>query len=265
MIDRENTEVIDTEANALAPGETTTTPAVTEPEVPEQTPAPASEKPSSELPSWAWARIHEGTNKARAEAAARAKAEDENRSLKEMLSRIQRGDNKDGQPAPVTSREQSAPDFEAAVQREAQARSIRQSRDDIIRNGYTEFGQQKFDEAANVLAAFNLVGDDFISDALAVDRAGAHKLLAKIAAEPEKASRLAAMDSKSRIAEMTRMSFADNQEQKPSSQPTRQVSKAPPPKPPINPVGTPGDPNDLMDESISDEEFYRRHKAKYKL
>lgn len=227
-----------------------------------EAPKPADPPKNKDMPKWGWDRLHEESNKRKIEEAARQQLEKENAALKEMMERLQRGDT--SPPATQTSkREVASPDFEHAVQREAEKRSLAQARDGIIRSGYEEFGKAKFDESANVLAALNCVSDDFISDVLAVDGSRAHKLLAKIASDPEKAATLSAMDSRNRIAELTRIAMSDKEAPKSQEAPTpKPASKAPPPKPQLDPIGGAGDPNDLMDENISDDEFFRRWKKK---
>lgn len=224
----------------------------------------SQEKLKQDMPKWGWDRLHEESNKRQAESAARAAAEKRAKDAEELLARLQKQPDPNS-PPPQRVPEPSKADFEAAVRQEASKLTMAQARNEIIRNGYSEFGKAKFDEAANILAALNCVGDDFISDAVAVGGTSTHKLLAKLAAEPERAANLSMMDSRARIAELTRMSMAEPEPKAEVHQPfTGALSKAPPPKPKIDPTqASLSDPNDLMDENISDDEFWHRYQNKY--
>ncbi len=231
-----------------------------------------TEKPKPEVPKWAMDRIHEETNKRQQEAAARAQLERENREMREILARLQTG--KPGEadpPARVEPKPAVVPqqEFEAAVHREVDNRTMAQTRTDIINSGYAEFGGPKFDEVANILKALNCTGDDFIADVTAVDRAGAHKLLSLIAADPENAARLSGLPSRSRIAELTRMAMTMEPKPAPVTPPTPPkvvVSNAPRPKPKTDPVASNSNsPDDLMDDSLSDDEWYARYRRVRKI
>jgi hypothetical protein len=132
-----------------------------------------------------------------------------------------------------------------------------QARQQIIKDGYAAFTGPKFDEMANILGAVGCVNDEFIADVLAVDRPNAHKTLAALAAEPETAARLASLDSRSRIAELTRITMAKAAVvEPPVPKPApKVVSKAPAPAPVVEPSAS--KVVDWRQDDASDEEFTR--------
>ena len=227
---------------------------------PVESPKPA--KPQ-EMPKWGWERLHEETAKRQAETTARAAAEQKAKDLEEMLSRMQKGQQQ--QPEPATPRVQNPAEFDMAVQRKAAEMSMANSIEEIIRNGQAEFGAAVFDDKSRALVSLNCGSPEFLSDVMAVEGRNAHKLLVKIADDPPRAVALAAMSSKSRIAELTRMAMSEKVDSPTVPVPST-VSKAPAPQPKIAPTqASLGDPNDLMDENISDDEFFKRWKAKNKV
>lgn len=120
----------------------------------------------------------------------------------------------------------------------ATALRLRDDRAAIIDAGNKKFGSESFNEAAEIAAACGCVSDEFVSDILAVDRVNAHEIYMDLAKDPAKATSLAGMDSRNRIAALTRMTMttpAKTELPKPSLAPTKQVSKAPAPPPPVDP------------------------------
>ncbi len=254
-------------AQEPAPAEPAIPVAANEPE-PVQEPAAPAADPAKK--PWYIERLSHESARARqaeeARAAAERRAAEAEALARELQARAGTANPNPGQaPAaqpPVQTR--TAPDFETAVQREAAQRMMAQSRTDIINQGYATFGKARFDDTANILAAVGAVGDDFLSDVLAIDRANAHKTLAAIASDPENASRLAQMDSRTRIAELARMTFAAQPaaaEPKPAPAP-KQASKAPAPAPSLTPAAT--RTVDGYDDKASDEEFTRQFNERMK-
>lgn len=232
---------------------------------PEAAPVEAEPAPAAEKPAIPKGIIDELTRLRadRREADGRiAAAERQASEFRELAERLAQG-KPEGSPAPAAPRQEQArgsdPDLQVLVRREAAAQRLSEARDDIIRNGYKDFGGTKFDEAANILAAMNCTTDDFITDVLAVDRSNAHKTLASLASDPENAARLARMDSRSRIAELTRMTMAAPAaiaEAAPAAgakAPPKQVSRAPAPAPSVEPSAS--KVVDWRSDDVSDAEF----------
>ena len=137
-----------------------------------------------------------------------------------------------------------------------------------VRNaGENEF--KDFGETLGILNAIGATNDDFVSDLLAVDKAGAHKILDKLAKDPEKAASLVGMDSRRRIAELTRMADAPKTEVKPAAEVVPKpaaISRAPAPKPALSPLaaGPEVDPTTPEgNEKMSDAQFEKWYKDKY--
>lgn len=174
-----------------------------------------------------------------------------------LAARLQSGNNT--LPVQRTSPTEQNVDM-ALVQQEAARLRMGETRQQIIRDGYATFGGAKFDEDARILSAVGCVGDDFIADVVAVDRANAHKTLATLAAEPETAAHLAGLDSRSRIAELTRMTMAKAEPKidnpivpiVPKVAP-KAVSKAPAPAPVVDPSAS--KIVDWRADEASDEDF----------
>jgi hypothetical protein len=189
----------------------------------------AAPEPKAPLPKWMLDRIAEAQ---RNEATARQATEAASRRATEaeaLAARLQKGDQA---PTP-----QPQPPDTALVNQAAQKILMDQARQQIIKDGYAAFTGPKFDEMANILGAVGCVNDEFIADVLAVDRPNAHKTLAALAAEPETAARLASLDSRSRIAELTRITMAKAAVvEPPAPKPApKVVSKAPAPAPVVEP------------------------------
>jgi hypothetical protein len=210
----------------------------------------AAPGPKAPLPKWMLDRIAEAQ---RNEATARQATEVEKRRATEaeaLAARLQKGDQA---PTP-----QPQPPDTALVNQAAQKILMDQARQQIIKDGYAAFTGPKFDEMANILGAVGCVNDEFIADVLAVDRPNAHKTLAALAAEPETAARLASLDSRSRIAELTRITMAkaavaaviDPPAPKPAP---KVVSKAPAPPPVVEPSAS--KVIDWRADETSDEDF----------
>jgi hypothetical protein len=213
----------------------------------------AAPEPKAPLPKWMLDRIAEAQ---RNEATARQATEVEKRRATEaeaLAARLQKGDTTVMPPL----RQPDAIDA-ALIDQAANQKLMTQARQQIIKDGYAAFTGPKFDEMANILGAVGCVNDEFIADVLAVDRPNAHKTLAALAAEPETAARLASLDSRSRIAELTRITMAkaavaaviDPPAPKPAP---KVVSKAPAPPPVVEPSAS--KVIDWRADETSDEDF----------
>jgi hypothetical protein len=210
----------------------------------------AAPEPKAPLPKWMLDRIAEAQ---RNEATARQATEVEKRRATEaeaLAARLQKGETALVQQPP----QQADP---VLVNQAAQKILMDQARQQIIKDGYAAFTGPRFDEMANILGAVGCVNDEFIADVLAVDRPNAHKTLAALAAEPETAARLASLDSRSRIAELTRITMAKAAViEPPAPKPApKVVSKAPPPPPVVEPSAS--KVIDWRADETSDEDFTR--------
>jgi hypothetical protein len=216
------------------------------------------EAPKPPPPKWMLDRISEETRK-RQQAEQATETERKGRTDAEALAaRLQQNPN--AQPAP-----RAEPQVDMVlVNQVANQQRMTEARQQIIRDGYAAFGGAKFDEAANILGAVGCVNDEFIADVLAVDRTNAHKTLAALAAEPETAARLANLDSRSRIAELTRITMA---KAAPVVEPVvkivpKVVSKAPAPAPIVEPSAS--KTVDGYADDATDEQFTKQFNARMK-
>lgn len=121
----------------------------------------------------------------------------------------------------------SQPQFEQAVRTEAQRQRIAEDSVSILNAGNSTF--RDFAESRNILTALGAFEtDDFVSDLVAVDKSSAHLLIDKLAKDPERAAAVVGMDSRRRIAELTRMAMTA-----PAAAEAPTPGGAPPPKPAI--------------------------------
>lgn len=182
--------------------------------------------------------------------------------LQAIIERMQAGEKPETRPAPAPAAPQ---DFNAAVKAEAAKQKLYDDTMAVRTAGESEFTD--FGDSLQVLNAIGATNDDFVADLLAVDKAGAHKLLDKLAKDPEKAASLVGMDSRRRIAELTRMADAPKTEVKPIAEaPKPAISKAPAPKPAISPLAAAADVDPTTpegNEKLSDVQWEKWYKAKY--
>ena len=216
------------------------------------------EAPKPPPPKWMLDRISEETRKRQAAEQATETERKGRTDAEALAARLQQGTN--AQPA---ARQEPQVDM-ALVNQVANQQRMAEARQQIIRDGYAAFGGAKFDEAANILGAVGCVNDEFIADVLAVDRTNAHKTLAALAAEPETAARLANLDSRSRIAELTRITMA---KAAPVVEPIvkvvpKVVSKAPAPAPIVEPSAS--KTVDGYADDATDEQFTKQFNARMK-
>lgn len=244
-------------------------PAAAEPEpiAAEPEPAPEPEQPKAPAKKpWFMERISEESHRARAAETRAEKAEREAREAKELLTRLQQaGAQPSDRVAPVTSHGPSQDELDKLIDARAEEKRFFAETTAVKNAGLQTYGQQ-FENDLNILTAVGATSNDMVADILAVDRANAHVTLNKLANDPEKAAILAKMDSRTRIAELTRMTMAQSQPvatapAKPAV-PPKTVSKAPPPPPPVEPTtGTQVDWK--TDKNVSDAEWSRKWDEEY--
>lgn len=196
-----------------------------------------------------------------AEAEARRLAEAERDNFKAIAERLQAGKDTTLTPAPNT------PDFQTAVQQKAAEILFENDRQALVAAGRKEFGAEAFNGIAAVLGAAGAASVDFIQDVMAVDKPNAHKILANLAQDPERAASLAEMTPRQRTAELTRISMASTAQTtapKVPATPAKQVSKAPAPPPPVEPSATKVVPwySDEASDADFDKGFYDPNRMK---
>jgi hypothetical protein len=230
---------------------------------PENIEAPETPEPETRAPEkedgrknpWYLKRISETSERARL-------AEEEAANLKAMLDRLQAP-----KETPTVTQPANTPDFQTAVQREAAKLRLAEDSTAIRDAGYREFGQE-FGQNLAILNAAGAVSDDIVLDLIAVDKPNAHKILATLAQDPDRAAALANMDSRRRTAELTRISMAANAPTTPAPKtpaaPTKQVSRAPAPPPPVEPSATKTVPwySDEASDADFDKGFYDPNRMK---
>lgn len=231
---------------------------------------PAADPPRNQPPKWALDRISAET--ARREAAEQRAAEEAQRreAAEALAARLQAGrSDGDNPPArePAPSRTEPPANIESLVNAEANRRELNRESTAIRSAGMSEFGAS-FGDTLSVLNAVGAVSDDIVLDLVAVDRANSHKILTQLAKDPEKAAAFAQLDSRRRIAELTRMSDALKTapapavDPKASPAPAKTVSKAPAPPPPVDPSAVKS--VDWRDDKTSDAEFSKAWDENFK-
>lgn len=220
---------------------------------PQGDPPPAADHGNKGKKPWFLDRISE-------EASARRAAEERATNAETLLQRLQNGKPDPAAPVVPTVAPQ---DFQTAVRSEAARIKLSEDSTAIRDNGLKEFGSA-FTDSLNILSAVGATADDVVLDLIAVDKANAHKILATLAKDPEKAAALAGMDPRRRTAELTRMSMsalapaADPAVPPKPAVPAKQVSRAPAPPPPVDPNAS--KVTDWRSDEASDDEFDRGFK-----
>jgi hypothetical protein len=226
------------------------------------TPPPA---PPSNDPPWYLKRIAQEASKAERNETARIAAERARDEAVALAERLQAGK----ETPPPQQREQRQPqqtDYNSDVQKAAAQQVLYNDIAEIDRMGKATLGAP-FVEAVNILRAVGGTTDEFLSDVLAaVDKRDAPALLSTIAQDPEKAAGLAQMNSRQRIAELTRMSVAvaakpvaDEPALVPAKVAPKAVSKAPAPAPVVQPSAS--KTVDWRADAASDEDFHKGWEA----
>jgi hypothetical protein len=225
----------------------------------EETPAPEpQETPEQEdkrKNPWFLKRISETTERARI-------AEEKAANLEAMLERVQKNPDQTQAPVPTAG----TPEWQTAVQREAARLRLQDDSTAIRDAGFKDYGQS-FGQSLAILNAAGAVSDDIVLDLIAVDKANAHKILATLADDPDRAAALSSMDSRRRVAELTRISdrmATPTTTATPTlkAAPAKTVSKAPAPPPPIEPSAT--KIKNWRADDASEEEFQRGWEARMK-
>ncbi len=174
-----------------------------------------------------------------------ARAEQAARDAQALADRLAKGDKPD--PVPQTpQRASAAQDDDAAVNARAEYLLYRRDAAAVGERLSKQFGQQRFNDAVNLLSAATTDnGDDMLRSIMAVDKDNAHLLLNELSQNPERIISLANMDPARRISELTRMAIAAAPAAKvepaaaavvpAKAAPAKTVSKAPAPAPALVP------------------------------
>lgn len=260
-------EVVAVEPENALTGEAAPEPEPAEPVAEEPAPAPAraaeGEHGNKGKTPWYMGRINEETNAKNAAAARAAAAETERDNYRAMLERLQAGEKSGDVPAPKPA----ASEIDTLVLQRAEQLVFEDTKNGLVRKGQSDFGQAAFDDACRVVVACGLAPDDLVRDLLAVDGANASKLIMDLASDGERAARLASMNPRQRISELTRMSMATAApaaDTKPAPKPA--PSRAPTPKPAIAPHAAAPEVDPTTpegNEKMSDAQFEAWWKAKY--
>lgn len=170
------------------------------------------------------------------ERSAREAAEQRAADLQAIIERMQGGEKPEAVTKPAPTSREAPQDFQAAVKAQAAKDRLYEDTMTVRSAGEGEFPD--FNQSLGILTAIGATSDDFVSDVLAVDKSAAHKILDKLAKDPEKAASLVGMDSRRRIAELTRMADAPKTEVKPAVEASKPaaVSRAPTPAPRLAPL-----------------------------
>lgn len=217
---------------------------------------PAEPKPHGNKGKKPWylERISEESSEKARERDARLAAEERARNAEDLVKRLQRGG---ADPAPTTEPRGAEVDVEARAQQIADERLSRNTISGVVSAGVSAFDD--WDSKTEMLAAVGAATPAFVLDVASVDPQNAHKILHQLADNPDKAARLAKMDSRARTIELVRMSMALSGETKTepaaAPPPAKTVSRAPPPPPPVDPGTKKTVP--WWDDSVSDADFAR--------
>lgn len=198
-----------------------------------------------------------------------AQAQREAAEYKALLERLQAKPDADGTVRPAATTAPRPQGFtQADVHAEAQALVFHQDTTAVMNAGLADFAD--FKNALGVLNAVGATDDTVVYDLLGVDKANAHKILHYLAQDEniETAASIASMDSRGRIAALTRIS--DKMTAKPAAQAAeipakvsgKAISKAPPPKPLLDGVSGPGEGEEFSDE-VSDEQWSKNWNTKF--
>lgn len=216
---------------------------------------PAEPKPHGNKGKKPWYldRISEETRRAQ-EAEARAL------NAEALLERSQTRNPADPAAPPAPRADESA--IETRARQIADERVAGEKIQTVIRSGIAKFDD--WDERAATLGAAGAATPDFVLDVVSVDPVNAHLILHQLADDPQKAARLAKMDTRSRTIELVKMSMAASPNAAPAPAaeikpaiPPKAVSRAPAPPPPVDP-GSAQAVDWRTDKNISDQEWSKR-------
>lgn len=242
-----------------------------EPEVVEP-PAPEPIKPeqhgNSGKSPWFQRTIAELRQEKREEKTAREAAEQRAADLQAILERMQGGEK--SEPAKTAAAPTKNVDFQTAVRAQVAHDRLVEESSSVRDAGLSEF--KDFGASLEILGperGIGLTTDEFVAELLAVDKDGAHKILDKLAKDPEKAASMVNMDSRRRIVELTRMADGLKTEPKPVVAEVPKapaISKAPAPKPAISPLSAAPEVDPTSpegNEKMSDAQWEKWYKNKY--
>lgn len=215
---------------------------------------------------WYMDRIHKETNAKNAEREARLAAERRATDAEALAQRLANPDGDPARPAVRQPAQQSEQDIEQLVEQRANLKRLDEDANDILSAGNTEFAD--FTNSRQILYALGATSNEFIADLIAVDKTNAHKILDKLAKDPEKTATLVSMDPRRRTAELTRLSMAEGAKPAAAAAPAAPaipISKAPKPAAPLAPAAgapeTEGLGDDVDDATFSknwDKKFLKR-------
>lgn len=237
-----------------------------QPELELEVPAPAPAKPEIHDERVFRKVIAEVREEKRQERSLREAAEQRAADLQAILERMQAGD-KPPEPVVKPAAAPQGTDFKAAVRAQAAIERMYEDSRAVLATGQAKFAD--FDDSLAKLNDVNVMNDEFVADLLAVDKEGAHVIIDKLAKDLQRATSLAGMDSRRRIAELTRMADAPKTEPKPvveAPKPTNTISRAPAPKPAVSPLSAAPDIDPTTpegNEKMSDRQFEKWYKDKY--
>ena len=226
--------------------------------------APEPKEPSSQANPWL-KRLGEQTAKIRETEERLAAAERRAQEAEALAQRMQAAQQpqstqqpSQGQQTPTLTTPASDETRRAEIQREAQRQRFIEDTVEVRNRGYAQFGGA-WNETLNILNSLGATSDEFVADVMAVDKAAAHEIFATLSKDPEKLTNLTSMNSRQRIAEITRLTMASKASPAPTPAPAPKItSKAPPPPPPIEPSSSkPKEPGHWRTDAASDEEFHR--------
>lgn len=207
-----------------------------EPE-PEALPEPVVHGNKGKTP-WYMDRINEETNKRANVEADLAKERRERQEAQSLLEKLQKGGDSTTHAARVDEQ-----DIDALVEARA-ARKLFDADCNSAAAAWKKETGADFDGRMSVLGNVGLLpardgsNTDFMMDIFAVDRENAHKILDLLSQDPDRALEMTRMDSRRRIAELTRMVMSQTEKPAPVPAPKpAAVSKVPAPKPVLEPAG----------------------------
>lgn len=206
---------------------------------------------------WYMERINEETNKRRLieeQLAQKAREAEESRA---MLERLQSGDKT------VAAAKSDPQDIDALVEARAEQKLFNQDCNAVAEAGARDIPE--FNDKLALLRSIGVVNDDFLKDIFAVDKSEAHRILDHLAQQPEKANLMTRMDSRKRIAELTRIADKMSEPVKPAPPaPRAGVSKVPPPKPVVEAISDDSGETDLTNDKLDDQTWSKLWDRKYR-
>lgn len=223
---------------------------------PEVAPEPEKQHGNKGKPAWWQERINEETNRRRQIEAQLEQERREKLETRALLERLQGGEKE----APKARTEET--DIDALVEARAAQKLFNDDCNAVAEAGAKDIPD--FNDKLGLLRSIGVVSDDFLKDIFAVDKASAHKMLDRLAQEPDRAHMMTRMDSRRRIAELTRMQIQMAEAPKPAPAPAaKTISKVPPPKPVVDAVGDDLGEMDLSNDKLSDADWSKLWNKRY--